>query len=92
VLARYRRAFGEPAPAEALYGYEAMALLIDTLERAGDRANDRSFVSATLHRTPVRPSVLGPYAIRPDGDTTLRRYAAWSVANGRPVFERVVLR
>lgn len=92
VLARYRRAFGEPAPAEALYGYAAMALLIDTLRRAGERANDRTYVSQVLHRTPRRPSVLGPYAIRPDGDTTLRRYAAWSVAGGRAVFERVLLR
>jgi branched-chain amino acid transport system substrate-binding protein len=92
VLARYRRVFGEPAPPEALFGYEAMALLLDTLRRAGDRADDRSFVSAELHRTRARRSVLGTYSIRPDGDTTLRRYAAWRVAAGAPVFERVVLR
>jgi branched-chain amino acid transport system substrate-binding protein len=92
VLDRYRRTFGEPAPPEALFGYEAMALLLDTLRRAGDRADDRSYVSAELLRTRDRRSVLGTYAIRPDGDTTLRRYAAWRVAGGVPVFERVVLR
>jgi branched-chain amino acid transport system substrate-binding protein len=91
LLARYRRTFGAPAPPEALFGYEAMALVLDTLRRAGDRADDRSYVSAELLRTRDRRSVLGTYSIRPDGDTTLRRYAAWRVAGGRPVFDRVVL-
>lgn len=91
VLRRYRERFGEPAPVEMLYGYEAMALVLDTLRRAGDRANERTYVAGLL-RTARRPdSVLGAYAIRRDGDTTLRRFSGFRVRAGIPVFDRVVL-
>lgn len=91
VLRRYRERFGAPAPVEMLYGYEAMALVLDTLRRAGDRANERTYVAGLL-RTARRPdSVLGPYAIRPDGDTTLRRFSGYGVRSGVPVFDRVLL-
>lgn len=91
VLRRYREQFGESAPVEMLYGYEAMALVLDTLRRAGDRANERTYV-AELLRTARRPdTVLGSYAIRPDGDTTLRRFSGYRVSAGRPAFDRVLL-
>ncbi len=91
VMRRYRERFAAPAPAEMLYGYEAMALLLETLRRAGDRANERTYVAELVRRTVDRESVLGPYSIRPNGDTTLRRFSGYTVLAGVPVFDRVLL-
>lgn len=91
VLRRYEQRFGEPAPLEMLYGYEAMALVFDTLRRAGDRANERTYVAGLLRGARRPDSVLGPYAIRPDGDTTLRTFSGYRVRDGAPVFDRTLL-
>ena len=91
VMRRYSERFGEPAPSEMLYGYEAMTLVLDTLRRAGDRANERTYVADLVRRARRADSVLGPYAIRPDGDTTLRTFSGYTVRGGVPVFDRVLL-
>lgn len=91
VMRRYRERFAAPAPAEMLYGYEAMALMIETLRRAGDRANERTYVAELVRRTRDRESVLGPYAIRTNGDTTLQRFSGYTIVAGEPVFDRVLL-
>ncbi len=90
VMRRYRERFAAPAPQEMLYGYEAMALLLHTLRRAGDRANERTYVAELVRRTRDRESVLGTYAIRSNGDTTLRRFSGYRVAEGVPVFDQVL--
>lgn len=90
VLRRYAQRFGEPAPVEMLYGYEAMSLVLETLRRAGDRANERTYVAELVRRARRPASVLGPYAIEPDGDTTLRTFSGYRVVAGLPVFDRVV--
>ena len=38
--------------------------------------------------TKNRDSVLGRYSVKPDGETTLSRYGADRVEDGRPVFYR----
>ncbi len=91
VLRRYAEKFGQPASLEMLYGYEAMALVIETLRRAGDRANERTYVAELLRRASRPDSVLGPYAIEADGDTTLRTFSGYRVRAGLPVFRRVLL-
>jgi branched-chain amino acid transport system substrate-binding protein len=91
VMRRYRERFAAPAPQEMLYGYEAMALTLETLRRAGDRANERTYVAELVRRTPEHDSVLGRYAIRPNGDTTLRRFSGYRVAGGDVVFDRVLM-
>ncbi len=63
---RYGRA---PGP-YAAYGYEAMALILDTLERATDPA-DRQAVVEAFFDTSGRDSILGPYSITETGETTL---------------------
>ena len=74
MLRRYRERFAAPAPAEMLYGYEAMALMLETLRRAGDRANERTYVAELVRRT-RRPRLGARARTRsgPNGDTTLRR-------------------
>ena len=64
------------------YGYEAMALVLDTLRRAGDRANERTYVAELVRRARRPVSVLGPYAIEADGDNPAGRSAATGA--GRP--------
>ena len=67
----------------AIYGYETMALALDTLEAVGDKANDREAVrKQLLENTKGRDSVLGTYDIDENGDTTLTDYGLY-VDRGR---------
>src|ERR671919_2982500 len=79
---RYRR---QPDP-YAAYGYEAMALVLDLIGRAGD-AEDRAAIVDELFATSERDSVLGTYTIDELGNTTLDRIAGYRVRDGRPVFD-----
>ncbi len=90
VLAEYQRTFGAPGTGYALYGYEAMSLVLDSIRRAGSRGYDRQAVIAKLMSTRERASVLGRYSLRSDGETTLRHYAVDRVAGGRAVFYREI--
>jgi branched-chain amino acid transport system substrate-binding protein len=88
VLADYRRQFGgEPGP-YALYGYEAMTVVLDAIRAAGSRGNNRPAVIERFFATRARDSVLGRYSMLPDGETTLARYGVDRVQGGRPVFYR----
>ena len=92
VMRRYRERFAAPAPQEMLYGYEAMALTLETLRRAGDRANERTYVAELVRRTRGRATrCSGRTRSAPNGDTTLRRFSGYRVVGGDPVFDRVLL-
>jgi branched-chain amino acid transport system substrate-binding protein len=88
VLAEYRARFGGDPGAYALYGYEAMSLVLDAIRASGSRGNDRHAVIARLMQTRERASVLGTYSIEGDGETTLSRYGVDRVAHGQLVFWR----
>jgi branched-chain amino acid transport system substrate-binding protein len=66
----------------AIYGYETMALALDALKRAGDKANDRDAVLKALFATKDRQSVLGKYSVDANGDTTLTDYGLYDVKDG----------
>ena len=90
----YARRYGDPPPS-AIFGYEAMSLLLDAIARAtsgGRLSVDRSTVLAALLHTRDRHSVLGTYSIDRDGDTTLDRYGVYRVRNGRLVFLKAMSR
>jgi len=90
VLSAYRRAFGgEPGP-YALYGYEAMSVVLEAIRSAGAHGNDRQAVIDRLFATRSRDSVIGRYSIEPDGETTLSRYGVDRIQGGRPVFYRAI--
>ena len=74
----------------AIYGYETMALALDALKRAGDKANDREAVVAALFATKDRSSVLGTYSIDANGDTTLTDYGLYLIKNGQPTYEKKI--
>lgn len=79
---RYHREPGRYVP----YGYEAMAVVLDSIRRAGDSGDDRDSVINAFFDTTDRHSVLGTYSIDDVGDTTLDRLAAYRIERGRPAF------
>ena len=83
VLADYRAKFGGSPDAYALYGYEAMSLVLDTIRAAGAHGNDRRAIISRLLKTRERSSVLGAYSFEPDGETTLSPYGVDRLAHGR---------
>jgi branched-chain amino acid transport system substrate-binding protein len=78
--AEYERA---PGP-YAAYGYEAMAVVLDSIEGAGEGDTDREAVIDAFFDTADRESVLGTYSIDEVGDTTLNRLTGYRVEGGRP--------
>lgn len=89
VLAEYDRRFGAAAEPYALYGYEAMSVVLAAIRSAGANGDDRQAVIDRFFATHDRHSVLGVYSIQPSGETTLSDYAIDRVVNGAPVFWRV---
>jgi len=90
VLSEYRKVFGVEGGSCALYGYEAMTVVLDAIRGAGARGNDRQTVIDRVFATKNRNSVIGRYSIEPDGETTLSRYGVDRVLAGRPVFYRAI--
>ncbi len=76
----------------AIYGYETMALALDTLKAVGNKANDRAaVVDQLINNTKNRESVLGTYSIDKNGDTTLTDYGLYTInAAGEPEFQKVI--
>ncbi|MGO9790645.1 MAG: ABC transporter substrate-binding protein [Solirubrobacteraceae bacterium] len=88
----YERLYGPPEPT-AIYGYEAMSLMLDAISRATDggrRQAERSRVVAALFDTRDRRSVLGDYSMQSDGNTTLRTYGVYRVVAGRLRLTRLI--
>jgi branched-chain amino acid transport system substrate-binding protein len=91
-LARYAQLYGTPSP-YAIFGYEAMSLLLDAISRATDSGREtarRSRVVAALFSTRDRASALGTYSIDQDGDTSLNEYGVWRVVGGGLVFQDAI--
>jgi branched-chain amino acid transport system substrate-binding protein len=74
----------------AVYGYEAMSVVIDAIKRAGDKGDDREAVVAAFFQTRNRKSALGTYDIDKNGDTTLSDYGGYRVEKGALVFGNVI--
>jgi branched-chain amino acid transport system substrate-binding protein len=90
VLRDYRRTFGAEGGPYALYGYEAMTLVLDAIRSAGARGNDRQTVVDGVFATTNRKSVIGRYSIEANGETTLPTYGVDRVLDGRPAFYRAM--
>jgi branched-chain amino acid transport system substrate-binding protein len=73
-----------------IYGYETMALALDTLKRAGAKANDRAAVLKALFATKDRDSIIGTYSIDPNGDTTLTDYGLYTIKDGLPSYQKKI--
>lgn len=91
--ASFRASYDRDPGRYAAYGYEAMAVVLDSIERAGASADDRTAVRDELLSTTDRDSILGRYSIDGLGNTTLDRYGVYEIgpkgelsarASGRP--------
>ncbi len=89
-FADYDKAYGEKPEPYAIYGYEAMSVVLDALKRAGDKANDRQAVIDEFFNTKGRQSVLGTYDIDENGDTTLTDYGVYKIEDGELSFDRTI--
>ena len=81
-LAAFEQAYDRAPGRYAAYGYEAMALVLDSIERSEDPL-DRSSVVDAFFATTDRESILGTYSIDDVGDTTLAQLGAYEVIRGR---------
>jgi branched-chain amino acid transport system substrate-binding protein len=86
---QYGEKYGDKTPDPyAIYGYEAMRLALDAIERSG--TGEKADILKALFETQDREGVLGTYSIDDNGDTTLTDRSLESVENGELTFERVV--
>jgi len=72
----------------AIYGYEAMKLALDAIQRSG--TGTKEDIVKALFATKDRKSVLGTYSIDKDGDTSLTDYGAYKVENGELKFDQTI--
>jgi branched-chain amino acid transport system substrate-binding protein len=85
----FEKKYNNPNPNPyAIYGYEAMRLALDAIQRSGT-GNKEDIVKA-LFDTKDRDSVLGKYSIDENGDTTLTDYGVYKVKGGELVFDETI--
>jgi branched-chain amino acid transport system substrate-binding protein len=81
--------YDEPNPNPyAIYGYEAMRLALDAIERSG--TGEKADILQALFDTKDRESVLGAYSIDENGDTTLTDYGVYTIEGGELTFDSTI--
>jgi branched-chain amino acid transport system substrate-binding protein len=87
----YAAKYGDNTPDRyAIYGFESMKLILDTIAAAGDNGDDRAAVVDQAFATKNRDSVLGGYSIDENGDTTLTTYGIYRIENNQTKFDRTI--
>jgi branched-chain amino acid transport system substrate-binding protein len=85
----YGEKYGDKTPDPyAIYGYEAMRLALDAIQRSG--SGEKADILEALFATEDREGVLGTYSIDDNGDTTLTDRSLESVEDGELTFVKVV--
>jgi branched-chain amino acid transport system substrate-binding protein len=86
---QFEETYGEENPDPyAIYGYEAMRLALDAIERSG--SGEKADILTALFDTQDRQSVLGTYSIDDNGDTTLTDYGVYTVEGGELQFDQTI--
>ncbi|HEX5622349.1 MAG TPA: branched-chain amino acid ABC transporter substrate-binding protein [Solirubrobacteraceae bacterium] len=85
----FREKYDEPNPNPyAIYGYEAMRLALDAIERS--ETGEKADIVKALFATKDRESVLGTYSIDENGDTTLTDYGVYTIDGGELKFDSTI--
>jgi branched-chain amino acid transport system substrate-binding protein len=85
----FREKYDEPNPNPyAIYGYEAMRLALDAIDRSG--TGEKADIVKALFETKDRKSVLGDYSIDENGDTTLTDYGVYKIVGGELEFDSTI--
>jgi branched-chain amino acid transport system substrate-binding protein len=77
----YKTKFGGEPEAYAAYGYEAVKVALDAIQRAGRK--DRDAIRAAVFATKDYDGVLGKWSFDANGDTTLTAMSGRQVKNGK---------
>jgi branched-chain amino acid transport system substrate-binding protein len=86
---QFSEKYGEENPDPyAIYGYEAMRLALDAIERSG--TGEKADIISALFDTTDRQSVLGTYSIDENGDTTLTDYGVYTIDGGQLQFDETI--
>jgi branched-chain amino acid transport system substrate-binding protein len=86
---QFEEKYGETNPDPyAIYGYEAMRLALDAIERSS--TGEKEDIVAALFDTQDRESVLGTYSIDENGDTTLTDYGIYTIDGGELTFDQTI--
>jgi branched-chain amino acid transport system substrate-binding protein len=73
--------YDRPPGRYAAYGYEAMAVILDAIDRASD-PTDRDAVVDAFFATRDRDSILGTYSIAENGETTFDQMTGYEIKGG----------
>jgi branched-chain amino acid transport system substrate-binding protein len=87
---KYKAKYGADPEPYAIYGYEAMGVVLEAIKNAAAKGNDRQSVIDAFYKIKNRQSVLGTYSIDENGDTTLTDYGGNRVVDGKLVFDKVI--
>src|SRR3954454_2547921 len=88
----FKATYGEATPEPyAIYGYEAMSLMLDAMKRAAASCGDRQSVIDQVYKTKDKKSVLGTYSIDKDGDVTTNQFGRFFVKNGKLSYDKTVI-
>jgi branched-chain amino acid transport system substrate-binding protein len=86
----YKAKYGADPEPYAIYGYEAMSVVLQAIKDAGDKGGDRQAVIDAFYKIKDRESVLGKYSIDENGDTTLSDYGGNRIEGGKLTFDKVI--
>ena len=91
-LKAFQAKYGNSQPDPyAIYGYEGMKLVLDTIKAAGPAGTTKDGFLKQLFKTKDRKSVLGTYSIDKNGDTSLTDYGLYTVGkDGNPTFASTI--
>jgi branched-chain amino acid transport system substrate-binding protein len=91
-FADYIKRYKEPHPDPyAIYGYETMSLLLDSIGKAAKSGKlTRQKVTNAVFATKNRPSVLGTYSINKEGDSSIKDYGLYKIVGKVLTFDRVI--
>jgi branched-chain amino acid transport system substrate-binding protein len=93
-FANYKKQFNTDQPdTYAIYGYEAMAVVLDSIKRASNNGQNnvtRQGVVNALFQTKDRKSVLGTYSLDAEGDSSITDYGVYTIVNKKLTFHNVV--
>ena len=91
VLRRLARQRGERVEPVALYGYDAVRVVIEALELAArrGRADERAGIVAAALEPRTRRSILGEFAVTGSGDPSTQRFGSYRREGSQLVFEGI---
>jgi branched-chain amino acid transport system substrate-binding protein len=91
VLRRLARQRGERVTPAALYGYDAVRVVIEAMDLAAERgrADERAAVVEAALAPRTRRSVLGRFAVTPSGDPSTQRFGSYRRDGTRLIFEGI---